>query len=155
MRHRLLTELKMTGPFASLAHEAHLNLARTEAVLGHAVEEALRPHGITITQFNVLRILRGAGTEGLCRSAIGERMIRRVPDVTRLLDRLEEARLVTRERTGDDRRYVTTRITAAGLALLRKLDSRVNALHEDLLGHLGPERLRTLITLLEDARQRP
>jgi DNA-binding MarR family transcriptional regulator len=155
MRHRLLAELKMTGPFAGLAHEAHLNIARTDAVLGHSVEEALRPHGITVTQFNVLRILRGAGEAGLCRSAIAERMIRPVPDVTRLIDRLEKARLVTRERTGEDRRFVTTRITPAGLALLRRLDSRVNALHEELLGHLGAERLRQLITLLEDARRRP
>jgi DNA-binding MarR family transcriptional regulator len=154
MRHTLRSELKMAGPFASLTHEAHLNIARTEAVLAHRVEEALRPHGITITQFNVLRILRGAGDTGLCRSAIAERMIRRVPDVTRLLDRLEEAKLVTRERTGNDRRYVTTRITPAGLALLRKLDSRVNALHDELLGHLGAERLRALITLLEDAREK-
>jgi DNA-binding MarR family transcriptional regulator len=77
-----------------------------------------------------------------------------VPAVPRPLARLAEAKLVTRERTGADRRYVTTRLTPAGLALLRKLDNRVNALHDELLGHLGPERLRALITLLEDARQK-
>jgi len=146
-------ELKMTRPFASLAHEAHLSISRTAAILEHAVDEAFRSQQITATQFNVLRILRGAGDEGLCRAEIGARMIRRVPDVTRLIDRLEEAGLVVRDREGRDRRYVTTRITPKGLALLGGLDADVLATHERLLGHLGQARLRQLIGLLEDVRK--
>lgn len=149
----LQRELKMTRPFASLAQEAHLGIARTAAVLEHAVEEAFRAERITATQFNVLRILRGAGDAGLCRAEIAARMIRRVPDVTRLIDRLEEAGFVRRDREGHDRRYVTTRITPKGLALLEGLDARVNAMHEALLGHLGESRLRRLITLLDAVRE--
>jgi DNA-binding MarR family transcriptional regulator len=155
MVRTLHSTLKMTRPFASLAQEAHLSLARTDAVLDHATEEAMKPFGITATQYNVLRILRGAGPDGLCRAEVAERMIRRVPDVTRLLDRLEHAGLIVRERAGDDRRYVTTRITEKGGALLDHMDRPMLDLHERLLGHLGPERLRQLITLLEDVRRDP
>lgn len=146
-------ELKMTRPFESVAHEAHLSIARTAAVLEHAVDEVFRDQPITSTQFNVLRILRGAGDEGLCRAEIGERMIRRVPDVTRLLDRLEDAGFVARDREGRDRRYVTTRITPRGLALLDDLDPRVAALHERLLSHVTPEALQQLVTLLATVRE--
>jgi MarR family transcriptional regulator, organic hydroperoxide resistance regulator len=153
MPSALQRELKMTRPFASRAQEAHLGIARTAAVLDHAVDEAFRAERITATQFNVLRILRGAGDTGLCRAEIGVRMIRRVPDVTRLIDRLEEAGLVRRDREDHDRRYVTTRITRKGLALLDGLDARVNALHDSLLGHLGEARLRRLIELLDVVRE--
>lgn len=146
-------ELKMTRPFASLAHEAHLSIARTAAVLEHVVDESFRSRQITATQFNVLRILRGAGEQGLCRAEIGARMIRAVPDVTRLIDRLEDAGFVTRDRDGDDRRYVTTRITQKGRALLAELDADVLATHERLLGHLGQAKLRQLIGLLADVRE--
>jgi len=149
----LQQELQMSRPFASAAQEAHLGILRTAALLDHAVDEAFRAERITATQFNVLRILRGAGAEGLCRSDLAARMIRRVPDVTRLLDRLEEAGLVDRQRGGADRRYVTTRITPEGLAMLEALEGRMNALHDSLLGHLGPEGLQQLIALLDRARQ--
>ncbi len=155
MPRDLRTELKMSRPFASSAQEAHLAILRTAAVLEHALENAFRPHGITATQYNVLRILRGAGETGLCRAEIGERMIRRVPDVTRLLDRLEEVTLIVRARGGDDRRYVTTRITRQGLKLLDRLEAQVDALHDDLLGHLGTRKLRSLIDLLGEVRDRP
>lgn len=153
MPSALQLELKMTRPFASLAQEAHLGIARTAALLDHAVEELFRDERITPTQFNVLRILRGAGADGLCRAEIAERLIRRVPDVTRLIDRLEEGALVTREREGQDRRYVTTRITGEGLRLLDELDGRVNALHQQLLGHLGEGDLQRLIVLLDAVRE--
>lgn len=143
----------MSRPFASAAQEAHLGISRTAALLDHAVDEAFRAERITATQFNVLRILRGAGPGGLCRSEIAARMIRQVPDVTRLLDRLEEARLVDRQRGGADRRYVTTRITSEGLALLEALDGRMNALHDALLGHLGEDGLRQLTALLDRVRK--
>jgi DNA-binding MarR family transcriptional regulator len=151
----LRAELKQTRPFRSPRHEAALSVQRTAAVLEHEFETAIKPYGITATQYNVLRILRGAGASGLCRHEIGERMVRRVPDVTRLLDRLETMRLVVRTRGGDDRRYVTTRITAAGLGLLRDLDPVVDAIHERQLGHMTDRRLRTLIALLTVVRHRP
>lgn len=152
MPRDLRTDLKMTRPFASLAQEAHLSIARTAAELEHTFEDAFRRHGITNTQFNVLRILRGAGDTGLCRSEIGTRMIRKVPDVTRLLDRLEQAKLIVRDRSGDDRRYVSTRITPKGLALLDSLDDQVGALHERLLAHMAPAKVKQLIQLLNEAR---
>lgn len=148
----LKIELKQTRPFRSLQHEGALAVQRTAAELEHAFERAMKPYGVTATQYNVLRILRGAGRAGLCRNEIGGRMVRRVPDVTRLLDRLEETKLIVRERGGDDRRFVTTRITAAGLKLLAALDPVVDALHDAQLGHLGEGRLRTLIDLLGRVR---
>jgi len=153
MARDLRHDLKMTRPFASLAQEAHLNIARAAAELEHTFEDAFKAHGVTNTQFNVLRILRGAGSEGLCRAEIGERMLRRVPDVTRLLDRLEQAKLITRERVGDDRRFVTPRITARGLALLDRLDGDVNALHEKLAQHMTSAQLKTLVQLLSELRE--
>ena len=122
----LKSELKQSKPFRSLEHEAHLSIQRTAAELEHEFETAVKPHGITATQYNVLRILRGAEPAGLCRNEIGSRMLRRVPDVTRLLDRLEESRFVVRERGDDDRRFVTTRITAAGLDAAGTLDPVVD-----------------------------
>ena len=150
----LKAELKQRKPFRGIRHEAHLSIMRTAAELEHAMESAVKPHGITATQYNVLRILRGAGPEGLCRSEIGERMVRRVPDVTRLLDRLEEQGLIARARGGGDRRYVTTTITAQGLKVLSKLDGAVDDFHERELGHVGDERLRALVGLLAQVRTR-
>ena len=150
----LKTELKQRQPFRSLGHEAHLSILRTAAELEHAFESALKPHGITATQYNVLRILRGAGPAGLCRNEIGARMVRRVPDVTRLLDRMEDVKLIARERGGDDRRFVTTRITAAGLKVLAALDPVADEFADTVLGHLGDARLQTLVDLLGRVRGR-
>lgn len=150
----LLNEIKQTKPFASLEAEAHLNLERTAAVLGHAFAERLKPFGITPTQYNVLRILRGAGPEGLCRNDIRGRLVAQVPDVTRLLDRLVSSQLVERERSSTDRRLVSTRITSAGLALLARLDEPVVDMHHELLGHMSAAQLRTLVDLLALARER-
>jgi DNA-binding MarR family transcriptional regulator len=148
----LKTELKQTKPFRNLEHEAHLSIQRTAAELEHGFESAVKPYGVTATQYNVLRILRGAGPSGLCRNEVGSRMLRRVPDVTRLLDRLEDMKLIVRERGGEDRRYVTTKVTAAGLKILGALDPIVDHLHDAQLGHLGDARLRTLIGLLARVR---
>jgi DNA-binding MarR family transcriptional regulator len=122
MPSRLREELKQTKPFATLEQEAMLSIQRTDAVLGYSIIETLKPFGITPTQYNVLRILRGARPAGLCREDIRSRLIAEVPDVTRLLDRMEHAGLVGRERDTADRRLVTTRITAKGLRLLEELD---------------------------------
>ena len=120
----------------------------------HAAGEALKPYGITNTQYNVLRILRGAGKHGLCRHEIRDRMLTPVPDVTRLLDRLSDAGLASRERDAVDRRLVTTRITDEGLALLARLDGPAKALHQRLLGHMTDESLARLSRLLSEARAR-
>jgi DNA-binding MarR family transcriptional regulator len=152
---KLQAELKQIRPFKSLEEEAHLSIQRTAALLEHAFETALKPHGITATQYNVLRILRGAEPSGLCRSEIGERLVRQVPDVTRLLDRLEDARLLARQRGGEDRRYVVTRITKGGLHLLDQVQHRIDEIHRNQLGHLEEAQLRKLISLLAVVRNRP
>jgi DNA-binding MarR family transcriptional regulator len=152
MASELRHEIKQRKLFDSLEQEAHLSIERTAAVLGHAFAEALKPHGITGTQYNVLRILRGAGAAGLCRNEVRERLIAPVPDVTRLLDRLENAGLIERARDGADRRQVSARITDAGRALLRTLDAPVAAEHRRLLGHMSATEIRVLNTLLARAR---
>lgn len=148
----LRDEIRQTQPFSSPEEEALLNIIRTAALVQHAAGEALKPYGITSTQYNALRILRGAGRAGLCRHEVRDRMLTPVPDVTRLLDRLSEADLVSRERDADDRRLVTTRITDDGLALLKTLERPVKALHERLLGHMSDESLQRLSALLSEAR---
>src|SRR5688500_12106387 len=107
----LREELRQSRPFATPSHEAHLSVLRTAAVLTDAIEQALRPYGITGAQYNVLRILRGS-PDGLCRNEVRDRMLTRMPDVTRLLDRMEDAGLIWRARGVEDRRLVTTRLTA-------------------------------------------
>ena len=149
----LLDELRQRKPFASLAQEAHLNVGRTQAMLLEGLEQVLRPYNLSATQYNVLRILRGADPRGLCRNEVRDRLLSRMPDVTRLLDRMEEAGLVTRERDTADRRLVTTRLTERGRELVDALDGPVAEEHERRLGHLGPEQLRVLIRLLTLARQ--
>ena len=144
----LRTELKQRKPFTSLQQEAQLNIVRTGNLLTDAFERLLKPHGITGTQYNVLRILRGAGTEGLCRNEVRERLLSRMPDATRLLDRMEKAGLVTRSREDGDRRMVTTRITAEGQRLVDKLDDVVEEEHYRQLGHLSEKQTRKLIKLL-------
>lgn len=148
----LRDELKQTKPWKSLQEEASLNIARTSAVLEHALAQALKPFDITPTQYNVLRILRGAGPDGLCRNEVGERLVRRVPDVTRLLDRMEQLGLIVRHRGGEDRRFVSTRITTAGTELLDRLDAEICAIHRRQLGHLDEASLQTLIDLLTKVR---
>src|SRR5246127_3391409 len=118
----LATALKQTRPFVSLEEEVYLSLLRTTSELSHAVDQFFRSFGITSSQYNVLRILRGAGTDGLCRNEISERMVTATPDMTRLLDRMEKAGWVTRKRAEDDRRQVSTHITKSGMELLARLE---------------------------------
>jgi DNA-binding MarR family transcriptional regulator len=151
----LRSELKQRKPFVSPEQEALLSIARTAALLDHATAETLKPYGLTPTQYNALRILRGAGPRGLCRNEVRDRLVARVPDATRLLDRLADMGLVVRSREGEDRRFVTARITPAGLDLLRALDGVIQSLHQEQLGHLGRRKLRVLIRLLEQARSKP
>jgi DNA-binding MarR family transcriptional regulator len=150
---RLAGEIKQTKAFGSLEGEALLNIHRAAAILEQAAGEALRPYGLSPTQYNVLRILRGAGPAGLGCQEIAERMVTRDPDITRLLDRLEGRKFIKRARSKEDRRVVVVRLAEAGASLLASLDSSIESLPKRLLGHLGERRLRLLIDLLELARQ--
>jgi DNA-binding MarR family transcriptional regulator len=154
MTARLQDELKQTKPFRSLEEEATLSIVRTAAMLEHALAQALRPHGITATQYNVLRIVRGAGPEGLCRNEVGARLVRAVPDVTRLLDRMEEMGVIVRERGDKDRRVVRTRATKKGLDLAARVDADVAAYHGARFKKLDRKALRTLVELLGAVRER-
>ena len=150
----LQQELKQTRPFKSSLEEAFVGLQRTAALLEHALETALKPSGVTATQYNVLRILRGAGQPGLCRHEVGDRMVRRVPDVTRLLDRMEDGGLIARRRGKDDRRYVATYITPKGLDLLAVIDREICEIHNQQIGHVDGRSLRLLIAVLAKVRAR-
>lgn len=143
-------------PHASLPLEDRIfiSLQKTADSLGLEAEHLLKPQGLTGTQYNVLRILRGAEPEGLACSGIGERMISHDPDMTRLLDRMEKRGLISRQRQTDDRRVVKTRITPAGLNLLKSLDQPVRELHKRQFRHLPSARLKTLVQLLEEVRAR-
>lgn len=139
----------------SLEAEAFISLIKTADALARGHDELLKTAGLSVAQYNVLRILRGAGATGdtgLRCAEVGDRLITRDPDVTRLLDRLEKQALIVRARSEADRRVVTTKITPKGLALLADLDEPVEALHKRQLGHLTPGTLRALCGLLEDAR---
>jgi MarR family transcriptional regulator, organic hydroperoxide resistance regulator len=153
MHSDLQEELKQTRPFKSLHEEAFVALQRTAALLEHALECELKTSGITATQYNVLRILRGAGQQGLCRSEVGQRMVRRVPDVTRLLDRLEDTGHIARTRGGEDRRYVSTTITPQGLEALARLDEVISRFLEQHMGPLDAEQLQALVALLSVLRR--
>jgi DNA-binding MarR family transcriptional regulator len=132
---------------------AFLDLMRTTDILSRGLVKVLKSEGLSPTQYNVLRILRGA-PEGLPCGEIADRMITRDPDITRLLDRLEKRALISRCRETKDRRMVMARITPEGLKLLDRLDEPVETAHRKQLGHLGQERLRALKELLYAARAR-
>ena len=150
----LQRDLKQRRPFASRQEEAYLNLVRTTDLLTREVAAVLKPHQLSEAQYNVLRILRGAGPDGYACSEVGHRLVTRDPDVTRLLDRLEARALIARAREHADRRVVTTRITSNGLALLEKLDGPVRKAVDRMLDHMNGRQLTTLIEMLELARER-
>src|SRR5271156_25242 len=139
-------------PGSSPEEVAHLEMMRTMEVMSHRFAQVLKAEDLSETQYNVLRILRGA-PEGLPCGEISNRMVTRDSDITRLLDRLEKRSLVSRSRESKDRRTVWTRITPEGLKLLARLDEPVRATHFKLLGHLGTKRLKLLTDLLRLARQ--
>ena len=131
--------------------EAFLDLLRTTDLLSRGPSQVIKSEDLSATQYNVLRILRGS-PEGLPCGEIGNRMITRDPDITRLLDRLEKRGLISRARDTKDRRMVLTHITPEGLKLLARLDEPVQEAHRSQLGHLGRERLRQLADLLSACR---
>jgi DNA-binding MarR family transcriptional regulator len=146
-------EIQQSTPFSSLEEEALLNLMRTSDFFERAFQRKTREWGITSTQYNVLRILRGAQPGGLQCAAIGDRMITAEPDITRILSRLKALKLIKQHRDRRDRRVVRTQISEAGLALLNEMDPLIRRLPASLLGHMSAGNLRELIRLLETARE--
>jgi MarR family transcriptional regulator, organic hydroperoxide resistance regulator len=149
---KLKDEIKQSKPFASLESEVVLNLMRTADAYARGGESILKLAGLSPNQYNVLRILRGAGEIGMCCREVGERMITRDPDITRLLDRLERRGLVSRSRDRHDRRVIIARITEAGRKILKDLDGPVEEYNRNRLSHMGKADLRRLNELLEVAR---
>ena len=138
----------------SLENRIFIGLLQAADALGQQAEQLLKATGLSGAQYNVLRILRGAEPAGLPCRGIGDRMISHDPDMTRLLDRMEERGLITRVRQTDDRRVVKTRITAQGLRLLKTLDRPIHHLHKHQFQHLPAARLKILSELLEELRAR-
>ena len=148
------SEIKQARPFPSPQQETVVALIRTADLFRRLVGDVVEPHGITVQQYNVLRILRGAGEKGLPTLEIAERMIEQTPGITRLIDRLEAKKLVGRERSSTDRRCVYCRITRAGLDLLDRLDAPVQDAAGGSLDSLTKRELAQLVALLDRARAR-
>jgi DNA-binding MarR family transcriptional regulator len=148
----LKREIAQERPFSSIEEEALLNMMRSSDCLQRAFQKMSRTWGITATQYNVLRILRGAQPRGLTCSEIGHRMITAEPDITRLLGRLKAMKLIRQQRDRHDRRVVWTQISQAGLDLLGQMDPVVQRLPKDLLAHMKKSDVEELIRLLELAR---
>ncbi len=144
--------LKRATKAVPLEDRLFVAMLKTADALGQEAEQLIRAADLTSTQYNVLRILRGAGPQGLACREIGERMITHDPDITRLLDRMEKRGLITRERQKDDRRVVKTRITRQGLDLIKQLDQPIRDLHKRQFRHMAGMRLITLYDLLEEIR---
>ena len=149
----LKEEIAQQRPFSSVEEEALLNVMRTSDCLHRAFQRRTRHWGVTSTQYNVLRILRGAQPQGLTCSAIGDRMITAVPDITRLLARMKAQKLIRQQRDKRDRRVVWTQISPTGLDLLGKMDDEVSRMPGELLAQLNREEIGEFIRLLELARK--
>jgi DNA-binding MarR family transcriptional regulator len=142
------------NPQPALEARVFVSLMRAADALARGAEALLKPYSLSATQYNILRILRGAGEKGLACSELGGRLISRDPDITRLLDRMESRGWIARAREAQDRRVVKTRITAVGLRLLEELDRPVHELHRRQLRHLPVKHLRQLSSLLDRASGR-
>ena len=153
MPGKLQKEIRQTRPFESIEEEAVLNVLRTAEVLQRAISDFLKDFDLSPTQYNVLRILRGAGEAGVTCSQIGERLLNRDPDITRLLDRMETRGLIKRERSSQDRRAIITRISEAGLALVGSLDQPLLRMNQSRMGKLGRNALTVLTAELERIRE--
>jgi DNA-binding MarR family transcriptional regulator len=153
LANRILEEIRQTRPFTSRQEEAALNIVRTADALKRGGELLFRRHGITSAQYNVLRILRGAGDRGLHCSAIAERMITAEPDITRLLMRMERLGLLVRQRDSADRRMVTAIATDRGWQLLDELEVPLCELQEHQFALLSEREVEALIGGLEKVRE--
>ena len=145
-------EIQQNRPFERIEEEALVSVARTSSVLERAMAVFLKPFDVTPTQYNILRILRGSNDSGLCRHEIAARMITQVPDVTRLLDRMEEAGLIKRTRGIDDRRVVRTEITEKGSEMLDRIAPQLAEWQDRFARELGVKDLETLVQLLDRVR---
>ena len=154
MAGRLQVELQQRRPFQRIEEEAVLNIQRTADVLLRSFLDLFSGFELTATQYNVLRILRGAGDDGLACKQIGARLVQRDPDITRLLNRLEKRQLITRSRSSQDRRAWKIRISSQGLQVLGELDQPVQDLHVRTLSSLGSEKINALIEILETVREK-
>jgi DNA-binding MarR family transcriptional regulator len=152
MTKSLQAEIRQTKPFPRPSSEALLSILRAAAVLDHQLTEVLRPYGLTPTQYNVLRILRGAGRQGLCGREVAERLVSQVPDVSRLLERMEDLGLISRERDSGDRRNITARVGDKGLRLLDRTLPALEAFEESRFRGISTERIRGLIDTLAQVR---
>jgi DNA-binding MarR family transcriptional regulator len=148
----LRTEIAQRRPFHSLKAEVAVSILRTAALIERHFAQVVARTGVTVQQYNVLRILRGAGAEGLPTLVIRDRMIHAAPGITRLLDKLETAGLARRERTSPDRRQVFCFITERGLEVLETLDEEMRQADEMAVGNLDDEEQRQLVKLLEGVR---
>lgn len=153
MASKIQQEIKQTRPFPSRGEEAAVALLRTADMVRRAFGRVVEPHGITVQQYNVLRILRGAGEEGLPTLAIRDRMVHEAPGITRLIDKLEDADLVRRERTSSDRRQVFCYITERGLELLSRLDAPMLDADGIIVEGLSSEDQAELVRLLDKVRE--
>jgi MarR family transcriptional regulator, organic hydroperoxide resistance regulator len=149
---KILEELQQTKPFLHVEEEAFLNIHRTSDLLMQQLLVLLKPYGLSPTQYNVLRILRGAGETGVTCKDVGSRMLTRDPDITRLLDRLEKRNLVTRNRAKEDRRFVAIQITTEGLDILKQLDEPIVQLQMDVFKAMDEGQVKQLVDLLESVR---
>lgn len=149
----LKQEIAQQRPFSGPGEEALLNLIRTADCVQRAMQRRTKSFGVTATQYNVLRILRGSHPQGLTCSAIGERMITAEPDITRLLGRLKVLKLIRQQRDKRDKRVLWTQISQAGMTLLAEMDPVVERFPQDLFSHLEEEELSALTDLLERARK--
>ena len=154
-RRTLRDEIQQTRDFPSLETEVFLNLLRTAEFVSVGPDRVLRNAGLSRSQYNVLRILRGAGTAGLFCREIVDRMVTRDSDMTRLLDGVERKGLVQRNRSESDRRVIISQISPSGLELLAGLDAPMQAVHTAQFQHLSEPKLKRLLRLLEEARQGP
>ena len=150
----LQSEIRQTRPFRSKGHEATLAILRTADLIRRRLTGVIEPHGVTMQQYNVLRILRGAGDGPLPTLEIADRMIEQTPGITRLLDRLEAKGLVVRERCPHDRRLVHCRITPDGLELLERMDHAVHDADDDVVSMLSVEEMDQLTGMLDRVRER-
>lgn len=152
MKRRLQDELKQSKPFPTVEEEVYLEIQRTSQATARWIAQVLKPSGLSESQFNVLRILRGCGPDGLSNSRIAERMVKHDPDLTRLLDRLEAGGLVEKFRHARDRRVVNARITKAGVSVVERISEMARRTLVGALRPLGPRKLETLANLLELVR---
>jgi DNA-binding MarR family transcriptional regulator len=149
---KLQQEIQQRKAIRLLEEETTLNLVRTADLLMQRLGDVLQRHGLSATQYNALRILRGAGKDGAGCKDIATRMVTRDPDITRMMDRLEKRGLLTRDRAKQDRRTVAHRLTDAGLELVNSLDAPVEEAHESAMKHMSKAKLRELVGLLEELR---